>query len=73
MEQHTGTLLINPRQREVKVYTDASTTTGYGFIYRGRYYHGKWSDEIKDLLVDFTLTINELELVVLNFAYDVRR
>ena len=70
LEQHTGSLLINPLQREVKVYTDASTTTGYGFIFRGHYYHGTWSDEIKKLLEDFTLTINELELVVLNFALE---
>ena len=70
LEQHTGTLLIKPLQREVKVYTDASTTTGYGFIYQGRYCHGEWSDEIKELLEDFTLTINELELVVLNFALE---
>jgi len=70
LSEHSGSVLLNPAQREVRVYTDASTTTGYGVCYQGRYFRGEWSKEIKDLLVDFSLTINELELVALNFALD---
>ena len=70
LKDHTGSILVNPLQHVWKVYTDASTTTGYGCIFKGEYFRGEWSQEIKDLLVDFTLTINELELVCLNFALD---
>ena len=70
LDGHSGSILVNPSEHEVKVFTDASTSTGYGVYMKGRYFHGEWSQEIKDLLVDFTLTINELELIALNFALE---
>jgi len=70
LTNHTGTLLINPPQRTVKVYTDASTSTGYGVILNGQFFHGTWPKEVADQLVDFHLTINELELIALNFALE---
>ena len=66
----SGVRLINPELEEVRIYTDASTTTGYGVMMRGQYFRGEWSPEIKALLVDFTITIAELELVALNFALE---
>ena len=66
----SGVRLLNPELEEVRVYTDASTTTGYGVMMRGQYFRGEWSPEIKALLVDFTITIAELELVALNFALE---
>jgi hypothetical protein len=70
LEKHSGSVLLNPAQRVVKVYTDASTTTGYGVICRGEYFWGEWSQEVRDLLASFELTINEAELVALNFAME---
>jgi hypothetical protein len=70
LEQHSGSLLVNPEQHVVRVFTDASTSTGYGVYLNGRYFSGTWSAEVQDLLVDFSLTINELELVALNFALE---
>ena len=70
LENHSGSLLVNPDQRIVRVFTDASTSTGYGVYLNGQYFSGTWSSEVKDLLVDFSLTINELELVALNFALE---
>ena len=66
----TGVRLLNPELEEVRIYTDASTTTGYGVMMRGQYFRGEWSPEIKALLVDFDITIAELELVALNFALE---
>ena len=70
LSEHSGTVLLNPKERVVRVYTDASTSTGYGVCFQGRYFRGEWNEEIRDLLVDFRLTINELELVALNFALE---
>ena len=70
LRDHTGTVLLNPNERVVRIYTDASTSTGYGDCFQGRYFRGEWNDEIRELLVDFTLTINELELVELNVALE---
>ena len=70
LKDTSGVRVLNPVFKDVKFYTDASTTTGYGAIFKGEFFHGQWSKAVQDLLVDFTLTINELELVVLSFALE---
>ena len=70
LEDTSGVRVLNPVFDDVKFYTDASTTTGYGAIFNGQFFFGQWPQEVQDLLVDFSLTINELELVVLSFALE---
>jgi hypothetical protein len=70
LTNHSGTVILHHHQIINKIYTDASTSTGFGAIFNGNYFHGTWSSEVSALVSDFHITINELELVTLNFALE---
>ena len=70
LTSHTGSILLSPHEKVVKVFTDASTTTGYGVYFKGRWFRGEWPEKVKNLLQDFTVDINALELVTLNFCLE---
>lgn len=70
LTNHTGSVLLTPHEKVVKVFTDASTTTGYGVYFKGQWFRGEWPEEVKVLLQDFTVDINALELVTLNFCLE---
>eukprot|EP00946_MAST-07B_sp_MAST-7B-sp1_P003040 g3040.t1 len=71
---HSGTVVIGDTDWESpdvhRIYTDASSRTGYGAIFEGRYFYGTWDKDIQKLIDAGAISINELELVVLNFVLE---
>lgn len=53
-----------------RVYTDASSTTGWGCCFEGQWMCGRWSAEIMCAIREKRVSISDLELLALNFAVE---
>jgi hypothetical protein len=74
LQEHSGTVILSTDDWEHtckhKIYTDASSRTGYGIMWKGKYFYGKWSKEITAAIDAGDLDINMLELICLTMALD---
>lgn len=68
--RNSNAIVLQQDGYDHKIYTDASTSTGYGVMFRGEYFHGEWSEEIKLAIAAGTVDINALELVCLTMALE---
>ena len=72
--EHSGTVILDPEEwgsaSTHKIYTDASSSTGYGVMWKGHYFYGQWDERITAAIAAGELDINMLELVCLTMALD---
>ena len=70
---HSGSVIIDTEEwvlpSTLKIFTDASPT-GYGVIWKGRYFHGEWDEHVRAAFAAGDISISELELVCLTFAME---
>ena len=74
LREHSGTVILDSEEWSPasthKIYTDASSRTGYGVMWRGNYFHGRWDDATQAAIDVGRISINELELVCLTMALE---
>ena len=71
---HSGTVILDPEDwgntDTHRIYTDASSKTGYGVMWKGNYFYGKWDAKVTAAIAAGDLDINVLELICLTMAMD---
>ena len=74
LSQHSGTCIVDAGAwggPDVhKIYTDASSSTGYGVMWQGEYFYGKWDEATTAAIARGEVCINNLELICLTFALE---
>ena len=74
LKEHTGTVILDTdgwQGLDVhKIYTDASTSTGFGCMYKGLWFNGTWNDDITAAIAAGDVDINLLELICLTMSLE---
>jgi hypothetical protein len=74
LSNHSGTTIVNADAWATadihKIYTDASSKTGYGVMYQGQYFYGTWDAPTTAAIDREEVCINDLELICLTFALE---